>query len=184
MIEYINSLDLILQVYYGLAIVGGIIFLVQLLMLFLGFSTDGITTDVPDSSTYAFKFFSLQGLSGFFLIFGLIGAYTQDITNNGIISFIAGLVAGLIMNFIICKLINMLLKLQSSGNLDYQNAIGLSGTVYLSIHKGEVGQVQINIQNRLVFPKAVSADNEEIKTGERVKVVRVDSDNILVVEKC
>ena len=182
-IEYFNSLDYIMKFYYGIALVGGVIFFIQLILLFIGIGGDSLQTDIPDPSAYTFKFFSIQGITSFFLMFGIIGAYTYDETSNALISFIAALIAGTVMNLIICKLMKTLLKLQSSGNLDYKNAVNVHGTVYANIPANGVGQIQITIQDRMVFPKAVSANKEEIKTGERIKVVDLEGENVLVVEK-
>lgn len=181
MIDYFNNLDAIMQVYYGLAIIGGFIFFIQLIMLFFGLDFDA---DVAiDGSDYAFKFLSLQGLSGGFIIFGLVGALIQDKTGSIAWSLSIAIISGLLTCLALNKFMKMLLKAQSNPTLNYQNAIGLSGTVYLHIPENGVGQLQISIQGRMVYPKAVSEDKKEIKTGERVKVVKVESDNVLIVQK-
>jgi hypothetical protein len=188
MIDYFNSLDWVMQLYIALAILGGIIFIIQLVMLFLGSGGFGDIgdTDVSggsmDASAYALKFFSFQNLSGFFLMFGFIGAYTQNQTHNEFISFFAALVSGLIISFVMSKFMKMMLKLQSSGNINYQTAVGLNGTVYLNIPANGCGQIQIAVKGRMIYPNAVSVDHVEIKTGTRISVVSVGSDNTMVVK--
>lgn len=188
MSEFFDSLNWVMQIYYAVAIVGGIFFLFQLVMLFLGSGLgDAGNLDVPDSidpSAYAFKFFSLQSISGFFLMFGIFGGWTYDKTQIVVVSLIVALLAGFAMTFIIAKVMKMMLKLQSSGNLNYKSAVGQSGSVYLRIPADGEGQIQIALKGRMVYPAAVSADHTEIQTGTRIKVVSVDSDNIMVVESC
>jgi membrane-bound ClpP family serine protease len=74
-------------------------------------------------------------------------------------------------------------NLQSSGTIDVQNAVGQEGTVYLTIPADGTGKAQVTVQDRLKVYEAVSEYGEEIPSGERIKVVKVVSGNILVVEK-
>ena len=53
-------------------------------------------------------------------------------------------------------LVRNLLKLQSSGNLDYANAVGTIGTVYFTIPAAESGggQLSLMMQGRLITADA------------------------------
>ncbi len=187
MMEAFSNLDWISSTYVTLIIVGGVIFAIQLVLLFIGADFGGVDVDPSavstiDGSAYSFKFFSLQGLTGFLLMFGIVGLLTYSSTNSPFISFIAALVAGSVMNFLICRLMRMLLKLQSSGNLRYAKAVGLTGTVYSSIPAKGEGQIQITLQSRMIFPRAVSEDHKDIASGTRIKVISVGADNVMVVQ--
>ena len=63
------------------------------------------------------------------------------------------------------------------------NAIGLQGSVYLTIPRAGVGQIQAVVQQRLTHVDAVARDGEPIATGERVTIVGIGSDNRLIVER-
>jgi membrane-bound ClpP family serine protease len=76
-----------------------------------------------------------------------------------------------------------LLRLQSSGTLSMGQAVGAHGTVYLTIPADGAGKARVVVQNRLKIFDATSKYNEEISTGERIRVIEVASGNILVVEK-
>ena len=80
------------------------------------------------------------------------------------------------------KIFQMAGSLQSSGTIDLNNAVGQEGHVYLTIHPGQTGKVQITVQDRLMVLNAIAEGNEEIKTGQRVWVVRVSA-GTLIVEK-
>jgi len=74
-------------------------------------------------------------------------------------------------------------RLKSDGTLRMENAIGKEGRVYLTIPENGSGKVSIVIQGGLRELEAVSAGKERIPTGENVRVVRVVSNRVLVVER-
>ena len=142
-------------------------------------------TDVhAGDSDYSFKFISFQGLTAFFTMFGLVGlAMLKQSGFTPIHSIIGGAAGGIILVWIMKRVFEMAMGLQSSGNIRTRNAIGAEGSVYLTIRAGETGRVQVVVQNRRRIFDAKSADNEEIKTGQPIRVVDVISASILVVEK-
>ena len=71
--------------------------------------------------------------------------------------------------------------MESSGNIDMNNAIGKTGRVYLALRKSEMGRVEIIVQGKLTVYDAVSENKEEIEMGEQVKVVRLINDKTLSV---
>src|SRR3712207_4774116 len=65
-------------------------------------------------------------------------------------------VVGALFLFGTALLVRNLLKLQSSGNLDYANAVGSVGTVYSTIPASESGrgQLEVMVQGRLITADA------------------------------
>jgi hypothetical protein len=86
---------------------------------------------------------------------------------------------------VVFYLMREIYKLSETGNIDYQNAVGQIGTVYLPIPaKGKgTGQVQIKVQNRLREVPAVSNDDEELPARAPVKVVKLIGKTTLMVTK-
>jgi len=74
-------------------------------------------------------------------------------------------------------------RLQSEGTLDIRNAIGQTGSVYLTIPANGSGQVQVTVQGSLRIFNAVSQDKNKISTGAGVRVTDITADNTLVVEQ-
>lgn len=201
----LNGLDLI---FIFSALAGGIPLIILFIMQLFGVSSDHGQADVdvdvtagtdvghsPDmghavdgdvlhhGTDVSFKFLSFQGLSAFFMMFGLVGLALYRESNIGPwFSIAGGIVAGFISVWIMSKIFNIFNSLQSSGTLDTKQAIGSTGQVYLTIPDKGIGKVTISFQNRLREFDATSFDGEELKTGQPVKVVRVDG-NILVVQK-
>ena len=187
--------DLTLEhVYIGSASIGGALFLVRMLLMFLGGElgdADGAdgAGDVDHGGMHAsdigFKVLSLQGITAFFMMFGLVGLAILKGTSPGtpwsLLSMAGGTVAGLGTVWVIAKLFMMMKSLQSTETLDMDDAIGTVGTVYLTIPVEDTGKVQITVRGSLGVYNAVSEEKKEIKTGEQVMVVRVVSGNVLVV---
>lgn len=175
------------------AIFGGVVFIFKLALQFIGADTDldgGVDMGHVDTghldhadSDLSFKILSLQGLTAFFMMFGLTGlTIARGFGLGALIASVGATAVGLGTAWVIAKLMTMMIGMQSSGTLDVKNAVGQEGTVYLTIPADGIGKVQIDIQNRLQEFEAVSNDNTEIKTGKQIKVVFLRSD-ILVVEK-
>ncbi|MBU0479657.1 MAG: NfeD family protein [Proteobacteria bacterium] len=172
------------------AIIGGFFVVLKLIMQFVGGDADagaGTDTDLgidPQhvDSDIGFRLISMHGLSAFFMMFGLVGlAFYRQSQAGVIVSMIGAVAAGLASVWVIGKLFQGAANLQSSGTLKTADAVGSSGTVYLTIPAGGTGRVSLNFQNRLREFDATATDGTEIPTGAPVRVVAVHA-NILEVE--
>lgn len=174
------------------AIVGGIFVLFRLVMQMIGFDhdshgdfqTDGHDfTDHHTDSDIGFKLLSLQGLTAFLMMFGLVGLAMYHQSKMGtLVSMIGAVAAGFASVWIIKKLFNAIVKLQSSGTIAMKSTVGAQGKVYLTIPENGAGRVLIKVQNSLREFDASSQDNKSIATDTPIRVVWVDG-NVLVVEK-
>jgi membrane protein implicated in regulation of membrane protease activity len=169
------------------AIVGGGTFVIRTGLQLLGVGGgDGDAADLDDVHTDAdagFRVLSLQGLSAFFMMFGLVGLAL--VRESGVAPKLAlgiAVLPGVASVWIIARLFALMGKLQSSGTLNMYSAIGEEGTVYLTLPRDDVGQVQVVVQGRLGVFQARERDGHEIPTGKRVRVVGVAGGDVLVVQ--
>lgn len=146
---------------------------------------DAGEADVGDTleAVASFKLMTLQGLTAFLMMFGLVGLALLKSDTGKIVATLGAGAAGAVTLVIVGKVFSSLLALQSSGTLDMRNAAGQEGTVYLRIPADGTGKVQVTVQEKLMVLNAVSESKEEMKTGDRVKVVRVIGGRTLSVEK-
>lgn len=173
------------------AIIGGVVFLVRMVLMFVGVGGEGDLdglggTDAPDTdhaSDESFRFLSIQSMSSFFLMFGLVGL--SILRNGGAVwlAFAGAIGSGGITVWLVSLLFTGMKRLQSDGTLRINNAIGQEGTVYLTIPAEGSGQVQVPVQGALRMFEARSAKKIELRTGERIRVVEVTAGNILLVEQ-
>lgn len=177
-------------VFLACALAGSLLFAIRLVLQFLGgggevhteISTDHTDTDYSDSDV-SFKLLTIQGLTAFFMMFGMVGfALLRGSKTNEGLAVAAALAAGLATVWLIGKIFDLIKGLQSSGTIENKNAVGEKGTVYLTIPAGGTGKVQVIVKGRMRVFDAVSDSLEAIKTGSRIKVLDVN-DAILVVEK-
>jgi membrane protein implicated in regulation of membrane protease activity len=172
------------------ALVGGILFFVRLILQLLGaghngdLGLDAVHGDAGHmDSDASFKILTLQGLTAFFMMFGLVGLALHRQSGAGaFLSILGAAGVGVATVWILGGLFSSAKKLQSSGTVDMVGAIGSEGTVYTTIPAQGTGSVQIIMKNRLREFDAVSHGKEELKTGEHIKVVWVNG-NVLVVDK-
>lgn len=168
-----------------LALLGGSLFLVQLLLSMLGAGDADIDVHSTGhtSADTAFKLLSLQGLTAFFGMFGLTGlAMSMESGFSAPVSLLGALIGGSLTTFVIARIFRAAARLQSSGTLDLQNAVGHEAVVYLGIAPQKPGKVTLTVQGRLIEAEAVS-ERESFATGSTVKVVRVLPEGTLIVAR-
>ena len=196
MSEVLSNLNGLEILYLICATTGGLFFAFRMVLLFMGLDHDGadgldgdagMGTDAVDAhhadSDIGFKVLTIQGLTSFFMMFGLVGfALYREMGTGALISVIGATAAGSATVWVIGKLFTSMKKLQSSGTIDASSAVGAEGTVYLTIPAGGTGLVQVSFRNHFREYDAVSQNKEEIKTGERIRVTWVNG-SVLVVEK-
>lgn len=171
------------------AMVGGFFVLLRFVLQMTGGVTDFDTDLHPagdlhhTDSDVGFKLLSLQGMAAFLLMFGLVGLALYQQSKAGMVfSMFGGIGAGLGAVWIVGKLFALAGRLQSSGNLAADAALGSEGTVYLAIPAGGSGRVTIVVQGRQRECDAVAADGGALPTGTPVRVVRIGA-GIATVEK-
>jgi len=173
------------------AIIGGAVFLVRMVLLLVGMGDqgdlgelgEGDAGDMDHTSDESFRFLSIQSMSSFFLMFGLVGLTV--LRNGGAVwmAFAAAIGSGGITVWLVSQLFAFMKRLQSDGTLRIQNAVGQVGTVYLTIPADGSGQVQVPVQGALRIFEARSVKRIKLPTGERIRVVEVTAGNILLVEQ-
>jgi len=84
---------------------------------------------------------------------------------------LAGLAAGGAAVFILSMFLKFLLSNQSFVNWSSEDAINLSGKVYLKIPKNGTGIIQVDINGATRELKAKTINQKEIKTGAIVEVI-------------
>ncbi len=173
-----NSLE---QVFLLCAVLGGVILILRLVLTVAGLDGhDGDFDAHHADSDAGFQLLSIQGISSFFAMFGLVGYTLYHNAQLGmILALIGGVAAGLGAVWLIQKMFLSMLRLQSSGTLSIDAAIGSEGSVYLTISKGG-GRVQVNVANRLREFEAVSADGSDLPTGTPIRVQSVSANTLVV----
>ena len=184
---FYNSLSPVQKLFLFSAVLGSVVFILRMILMLAGMGDHDFHDDVSDvhvDADASFKLFSLHGLTGFFMMFGIVGlGLSRQFWIPDLFAGAAGVAAGLATVWMIGKIFSSMTKLQSDGTLRLSDAIGQQGKIYLTIPPEGTGQVQVAFQGRLMIYDAVSVDKKTIKTGEKVVVIDIVAGNTLVVEK-
>ena len=189
MLEFFDGMSTLEQTYWVIALIGSVIFFIILILTFIGGGDADMDADATefeaDDGGVGFQFFTFKGLVGFFTIFGWTGITCLDAGLSNAITLVISFVAGLIMMVVITLLFYWLHKMTESGTLKMKNAVGAIGEVYLPIgaNRATMGKIQIKVQGSLRELEAITDENEELKTGTIVKVTKIVSAEILLVQK-
>jgi len=189
MFDFLKDLPAFQQAYWIIAIVGSAIFIVIFIMTILGGDADAdmeVDSDFDmDDGGIGFQFISFKNIMAFFTIFGWSGLSCIDNGLSKTTTLIISSIAGLLMMLLVSLMFYWLYKMVQSGTLKIKNAIGAIGEVYLPIgaNRSKMGKVQIKVQGSLRELEALTDSDEELKTGTVVKVIKIISAELLLVEK-
>lgn len=151
-------------------------------------SHDGVFgEDHPDDVFHGdsgLRLFTLRGLVAFFAVLGWTGLTLLRQNVSLPLSVGIAVAAGLIALVLVAMVMRWFYKSQNSGNMELRNALGISGTVYITIPPARQGQGKINLvlQNQYSELSAVTDNETPILSGTEVTVVGISGINTLVVK--
>lgn len=178
--DFITNAEPFLQTMWYIALPTSLIFLIQAILTFVGI--DGHDSDFSlDSPMDVFTF---KNLINFLLGFSWSAiAFHSSIENKTFLLFVSTVigVAFVLMFFFV---INQFMKLEEDNTFNIYDTIGQSAYVYLRIpgQRSGKGKIQISTKGTMRELDAMT-DGEEIATGNNVKIVKAETDSLVIVEK-
>ena len=208
MIDWWNSLTLVSQIFYCIAVPSTLLLLIQTIMMLVGLGDDAASdigdvdvsdadvsdgvfgdneiTEIPDDfGLEGLRILTVKGIISFLVVFSWVGIVLESVGAQLFITIPVSAVCGFATMVLLAFLMRAVMKLRSDGNMDTKNAIGTSGKVYLTIppaRSGE-GKVQLLLQGSFVELGAVTDDEVAIPTGSEIVVVGVSGQTDLVVRR-
>lgn len=190
MFTYLNSLQGTADLVFLACALGGMtLFVLRGLLMLLG----GFLADADDHSDYdhhndlepSFKFLTLHSLTGFLMVFGLMGlGLRQQLEYPFATALVLAMGAGIFMMLIVAAVFYGASHLSSRGSVfSVRDAVGLSAVVYQRISPDEDGKVQVQIRGVLREIAARAGNGETIESFVHVKIVRVIDEQTVVVEQ-
>ena len=195
-----NGLSGYQHVLFVIACATTLIMIVQIIMMLFGFGDDSafdVETDVDMSADggdiyndegmgltiFGMRILSVRTILAFFAI-GSWVIFTLVEVLPVWAATLLGIVAGVLAAFGVAFMMKSVEKLQSSGNVEIQNAVGKTAEVYLTVlaKRSGTGKVNVFVQERYVEFDAVTDDEEPIKTGAMAKIVATLNQGTLTVE--
>lgn len=189
MIDWFSNLDALPKFYWIVALISSFVFVIVIIMTFVGLDGaedfDDVDSSIEADTGIEFQFISLKNLIGFFTLFGWSGIACLEEGLSKPLTVLISTICGLIMMTIMAAMFYYMRKLTDSGTLNYNNAIGAIGEVYLTVgpNRSRMGKVSIRVQGTLRELEALSDSLVDLKSGSIVKVVDVTSNGILIVDQ-
>ncbi len=141
----------------------------------------GHHTDHSHDKGDALRLFTVRGIVAFLSVGGWMGVVAIDWNLPGILAVILALAVGWLALWFVAWIIRAFVRMQQSGNVIMENAVGKDGDVYLTIPVNGCGKVNVIVQDRFCEMDAVSKSDRAIKTGEKITVLAVASEGVLLV---
>lgn len=185
--EWWTSLTPASQFFWTVAVFSTVMQLFLLLGVMVGGAPDlDHGADLYDSSTEVasgLKLVSMRVLVAFGIGFGWAGVLALREGWTPAHATLAAFGSGLVFMGLVYGAMRALFSMHDDGTLDYRNAVGLTGKVYVTIpaRRGGVGQIELMLQGRLVTAQAVSDAGAPLLQNDFVRVTGIEGQTTLVV---
>jgi len=196
-----NNLGFIGQIMACAAIPMTVVMFLQLILMIIGVGfgseADGDVDDgaidsnaettPPDSrgssSTSTFKIFTIRGIVAFFALGGWAGLAALAAGLHPFWAIQISLFIGVCALLLASIIIRLALRMQTSGNINLNNAISQTADVYIRIpaERSDKGKVVMLLQERFVELDAVTDNENDIMPESQVEVVAIIDEDCLVV---
>ena len=183
--DWWNELTPLLRVFWGIALFASILQVLMFLGAILGTGHDmdhDPAADGSDGATGA-QILSLRTIVAGAVGFGWAGVLALQSDAATPVAIGVALATGLIFMFLVFGVMRFLFSMRADGTLDYQNAVGLTGKVYVTVpgHRAGSGQVELLLQGRLTMASA-QTDAPTLSPQTPVRITAAQPDNTLIVE--
>lgn len=182
-----NALDSVQQVFWGCALIGTLVFAIQMVLTLIGMDSSDIDVDFDGADTMdlggGLSLFSIKNFINFLVGFGWAGiSLNETISNTPLLIFFSFLVgvAFILMFFFIKKQTK---KLEHNGAFNISDCVGKQVDVYLRIpsHRSGKGKVQVSLNGAIQEFEALT-DGGELKSGCKAQVVDIIEHSTLLVK--
>jgi hypothetical protein len=186
--QWWQAMSLAQQTFHGVAIVASAVMTLQTVLMLLGGHHEPVPGDSdggpPGGHLNGLHVLSVRAVTAFATGFGWGGVCSLDAGLPLGAAVAIAVLAGAALVALILWLMRSLTALGESGSLDYRNAIGVVGTVYLPIpaRRGGTGQIEVMVQGRLAVVHACTTAAETLPGRSRVKVVGLQDPTTLLVD--
>ena len=192
--NWYTALEPMQQMFWGCALVGSAVFVIQMILTLIGLDGHDVDTsfDVGDfgdangdtmDTGGGLSLFSIRSLVNFIVGFGWSGVSFHKLIGNNILLVLVSVAVGCAFVWLFFYIRKQTRKLESNGAFDIRNCEGKTANVYLRIPangKGK-GKVQISVNGSFHEIDALT-DGDSIATGQKVRITEVIDGETLRVE--
>ena len=182
-----GAMPLLLQIFWGCAVVASLIFLVQMVLTLIGMDSSDMDVDFDGANTMdlggGLNLFTIKNFIGFLVGFGWAGVCFYNSITSSVLLILVAVIVGLLFVGIFVVIYKQTKKLEHNGAFQIDEVKGTTVSVYLRIPAQGSGKGKVQVsQNGSVHELDALTDGEEIPSGAKVKVVEiVDNETVKVV---
>lgn len=182
-----GAMPLLLQIFWGCAVVASLIFLVQMVLTLIGMDSSDMDVDFDGANTMdlggGLNLFTIKNFIGFLVGFGWAGVCFYNSITSSILLILVAVIVGLLFVGVFVVIYKQTKKLEHNGAFQIDEVKGTTVSVYLRIPAQGSGKGKVQVsQNGSVHELDALTDGEEIPSGAKVKVVEiVDNETVKVV---
>lgn len=192
LVNWYNSLDSSMQVFWGIAIVSSFIFTIQFILSFIGMDSEAdVDFDVPDtdfdgdtmSAGGGLSLFSIRSLVNFFVGYGWAGVCLSGSVSNQLLLHILCIAFGMLLGSLWFIIRRQMGKLEHNAAFNVSQTVGKTCSVYLRIPASRQGKgkIQVSVGGAIHEIDALTDSETEIPTGATVQVIeQINSQTVLV----
>ncbi|MDY6297577.1 MAG: hypothetical protein SPL50_04750 [Alloprevotella sp.] len=180
-----------LRIYWGIAIFASVIFIIQIVLTFIGIGdtdldtggADGADGDTMDTGG-VLQLFTVRNFVNFLLGVGWGGVCLWGAIPNTPLLILASIIVGTLFVGVFVFMFRNLRRLEHTARYDLHDAVGQIADVYLRIpaeRNGE-GKIQTAFGGSVQELPAVT-DGDDIPSGSKVHILAVIGDHTFLVEK-
>jgi hypothetical protein len=186
--NFFETLDPLLKTLWYIALPTSLIFAIQTVLTFAGVDAhDGLNADLDahhGGTDSEFQLFSFRNLVNFLLGFSWTGISFYSLIPNSFLLIGLSLLVGVGFIAGFFYIIHQIQKLEENNSFNIMNSLNSTGSVYLTIPgmKTGAGKVQVSVKGAFHELDAIT-ENDKIETNALVRIIKIESNNLVVVER-
>lgn len=191
--DFLETLDPLLRTFWYIALPTSLVFVIQSIMTFVGadthdgadFSGGGHHHHDGGGHDGGFQWFTLRNLINFLLGFSWSGISFYGLISNTWLLLLVCLQMGALMVGLFFILVRQLNRLAEDNSFRMTDAVGKTAEVYLPIPglRQGTGKVLVSVKGSVHELPAATNQEARIESGAKVKVVALEANEFLLVEK-
>lgn len=149
----------------------------------------GVDVDLPDSDAQigksgelgTIRLFTFQGIIAFATTFSWATLAFLNVL-PGIAAVMSGIACGFVMMYVVAKILQLSSKLAENGTFNAKSVIGEVAQVYIPVLPNGAGGGKVTLcsSSRFVELSAVTEEKEMIPSGNRVRIIDVRGEAVVV----